>query len=286
MNRFRTAVFALIFVLSLVFPCILLADNVRWQWNDIDAEFYRWQLGGESEDGWNVVQGNVHFADTLNLDPSSIHHFYIQSSMDGNTWTSSTMETWGGDDSIASEQEIIDVTGKQKKNRFGFRTSLSPYSLAIFDFYNGHDVEGAKFLTMTDYSTSFDAELFWEPPWPIQLHLDAGYVFALKSETILPKAIDVHYVRIGGGLDFLISNEKLSFAFGVLGGELMTFNADHWNPGSYLGGRLLLEFNLTENLLLGVQSKAAASYQKASEPLLSSITWMIDPVTLSFSYRF
>ena len=286
MNRYWTAVFTLIVVLSLVFSSFLFAANVRWQWNDIEAEYYRWQLDSESDDGWTVVNGDVHFADTLDLDPSMINHFFIQSSLDGNTWTSSTVKTWGGENSIESDQETIEVSGKPNGNRFGVRAFISPYSLAIYDFYNGHDVKDAKFLTFSDYAAALDIELFWKTPWPLALHLDAGYTFALKSETVIPDAMDVHYVRLGGGLDSVIANEKLSFAFGVIGGELIAFNAEHWNPGSYLGGRLLLEFNLSDKLLLGCQSRVAVSYQKASDPLMSSLTWMVDPLALSITYRF
>ena len=223
------------------------------------------------------MDGNTLHADTPDLDSSRINRFYIQSSHDGLSWSDSFVETWGEDEEIEEQKKV---------SHFGMRAALSPYSIDIFDFYNGHDIEGAKFLTMTNYATAVDTEFFWKTPWPLSLHVDAGYTFALKTETILPKAIDVHYVRLGGGIDGVAANDKLSIMFGVFGGELITFNANRWNPGSYLGGRILLEFNLSDNLLLGCESRVAASYQKATDPLLSSITWLVDPLALTVTYRF
>lgn len=275
---------------GLVFICLLLlsgtlfAANVRWQWNDVNATYYRWQLNGTSEEEWTIVDGTVLYTDTYGLDPNIINKFYIQSSNDGINWSKSVEEIWGSEGTEFSE--TVEDSVNMKKSYFGVRVNLSPYSLAIYDFYNGHDIKDAKFLTMTNYSAALDTELFWKSPWPFALHLDAGYTFALKSETVIPNAKDVHYVRLGGGLDCVLANKKLSFAFGVLGGELITFNANRWNPGSYLGGRLLLEFNLSDNLLLGCQSRVMVSHQKTSDPLMSSLTWMVDPVALSITYRF
>ena len=283
----RSSVGRAVFVLVLmILPNLLFAANIRWQWNDIGLDYYRWQLDGEAEDGWHVVKDSYLHADTFNLDPAVVHHFYLQASEDGVVWSESKVETWGGIAEPLMEEPDSFVDVPVKKNRFGLRASLFPYSMAIFDFYNGHDIEGAKFLTMTNYAAAFDAELFWKTPWPLALHLDAGYSFALKTETILPKAMDVHYVRLGGGIDGVVSNDELSFAFGVLGGELIAFNANHWNLGSYLGLRLLLEFNLSDHLLLGCESKLEASYQKATDPLMSSITWLVDPLALTITYRF
>ena len=282
-----------VFLILIAFPCIILsAANIRWQWNDIDAAYYRWQLNGTNEEDWTIVDGTSLYADTYGLDPHIVNNFYIQSSKDGTNWSESFVETWGSDvpieDELVSEiPEVVDVDPmKTKKNIFGIRAELSPYSFVLYDFYKGHDIKDAKYLTMTNYSAAFDTELYWKTPWPLSLHLDAGYSLALKNETVIPNAVDVHYVRLGGGLDFTMANERLSFSFGVLGGELITFNANSWNPGSYLGGRLLLEFNLTDKLMLGCQSRVTVSHQKASDPLMSSLTWMVDPVALSIAYRF
>lgn len=296
MARHTLKRWSILFSFLIAFPCILSAANVRWQWNDIDAAYYRWQLDGESEDGWTVVDGNTLYADTYDLDPTLLYNFHIQSSPDGVSWSNASVETWGGFDEIATEEvdAAVDVSesmedapaAKSRRNRFGVRAGLSPYSFVLYDFYKGHDIKDAKYLTMTNYSAALDTELFWKTPWPLALHLDAGYTLALKNETVIPNAVDVHYVRLGGGLDCVIANEKLSFAFGVHGGELITFNADHWNPGSYLGGRLLLEFKISDNLLFGCQSRVTVSHQKASDPLMSSLTWIVDPMALSVSYMF
>ena len=269
---------AMILSLSLSLSCSpLLAANIRWQWNDVDATSYRWQLDGEAEDGWTVVDGNTLHADTPDLDSSRINRFYIQSSHDGLSWSDSFVETWGEDEEIEEQKKV---------SHFGMRAALSPYSIDIFDFYNGHHVADARFLTHTSYSTSIDTEFYYRTPWPLSLHLDAGYNLGIKKETVERNAYDVHFIRLGGGIDGVVANEKLSFSFGILGGEMISFNADSWNSGSYLGGRLLLEFNITESLLLGLQSKATVSYQKTRDPLLSSLTWIVDPVSLTIAYRF
>ena len=85
---------------------------VTWTWyeNDPNVEFYRYQLDGEEDGRWTVVDWSVTEV-SLTLDVSVIHTLYLQQSYDGVLWgpssaTDSEIYTEGEEPEAYEEEEL------------------------------------------------------------------------------------------------------------------------------------------------------------------------------------
>ena len=69
--------------------------NVTWQWesNDLKITQYRYQLDGETEGGWIVVDASVTSFEATGLDPYSDYTLYLQSTYDGENWSDTASST-------------------------------------------------------------------------------------------------------------------------------------------------------------------------------------------------
>lgn len=167
------------------------------------------------------------------------------------------------------------------------KAGLSPYTLGVYDFYNGHGIPGAKYLTATDYGLSADLGLDWRPITNLGLFLDSGYSFVLKPVTVLPGGLQIHYAHFEAGLEGRIPvGERLEFGGGLFCGAMLHFNAGKGNASFSFGGRLTLEWRLGENLSLGLASRARISLLGNDDPLYRSATWLVDPLGLALGWRF
>lgn len=83
----------LIAILSVISVVGLFALDgiVTWTWyeNDPDVEFYRYQVDGEEDGRWTVVDWSVNEV-SLTLDVSVLHTLYLQQSYDGEIWSPSS----------------------------------------------------------------------------------------------------------------------------------------------------------------------------------------------------
>ena len=177
------------------------------------------------------------------------------------------------------------ISNKEKK--ISIRLTLSPYSIGIYDFFNGHNIPDARYLTITNYGLSADGEVGYQVNNNILLYLGAGYGYQMKKETIIPNAFKVSYFKAYVGLDLrFIRVGKLSSSLGVFAGGMMGINAGQYNISSILGGRIRFDYYLNSHLSLGLQTRFSASYLPANDPLYKSMTYLIDPLTLSLDVRF
>ncbi|MGN1164008.1 MAG: hypothetical protein ACI4S4_04275, partial [Candidatus Ornithospirochaeta sp.] len=71
------------------------AMNVTWQWllNDPYVTSYRYQIDGEAEDGWTVVDGSTDTYVATCLDPYKDYTLYLQCTYDGVLWSDSATST-------------------------------------------------------------------------------------------------------------------------------------------------------------------------------------------------
>ena len=81
-------------VIILLVSAISLAAaeaDVTWVWfeNDPNVQFYRYQIDGEDDDNWTVVNFLVNEV-TVTLDVSVLHTLYLQQSYDGIHWSASS----------------------------------------------------------------------------------------------------------------------------------------------------------------------------------------------------
>ena len=177
------------------------------------------------------------------------------------------------------------ISNKEKK--ISIRLTASPYSVGIYDFFNGHNIPDARYLTITNYGLSADGEVGYQVNNNILLYLGAGYGYQMKKETIIPNAFKVSYFKAYVGLDLrFIKVGKFSSSLGVFAGGMMGINAGQYNISSILGGRIRFDYYLNSHLSLGLQTRFSASYLPANDPLYKSMTYLIDPLTLSLDVRF
>ena len=89
MKRLTVLAVLLLFSLSAVFA---LQGLVTWTWfeNDPDVEYFRYQVDGEEDDKWTVVDWSVNEV-TLLLDISVLHELHLQQSYDGENWSESSI---------------------------------------------------------------------------------------------------------------------------------------------------------------------------------------------------
>ena len=96
MKRLSKVLFALAVILLIAFPLSAAKSmNVTWSWllNDPYVTSYRYQLDGESEDGWTVVDGTTSSYQATGLDPYKDYTLYLQCTYDGKIWSDSATST-------------------------------------------------------------------------------------------------------------------------------------------------------------------------------------------------
>ena len=73
------------------FALFALEGSVTWIWfeNDPNVEYYRYQIDGEEDDKWTVVDWTVTEV-TYTLDVTVLHILYLQQSYDGINWSASS----------------------------------------------------------------------------------------------------------------------------------------------------------------------------------------------------
>lgn len=78
-------------LLVVVAGAFALDATVTWSWsqNDPDVKYFRYQLDGEEEDKWTVVDADVLSA-SYDIDVSVEHILYLQQSYDGANWSASS----------------------------------------------------------------------------------------------------------------------------------------------------------------------------------------------------
>ncbi len=255
---------------------------ITWKWTsggDSSVRYFRYQLNGEKEEGWTVVENTV---GEVHLDVDTHATMYVQASYDGLNWSNSTSSSY----IAASLASSPDAISSEKSHPLSLRLSFTPYSCAIYYFYNGEDVQGAKNLTGSVYGLSSSLELDWCPIKALRLYPEAGYTFSLKPETVLPQENDVHYGYAGVGADWVGAiTEKNLLYVGLLGGAMAHINNSKVNITPYFGLRMGFETKLTQGLYLGVMAKGAMAFLVTDDPLFDSVTMLIDPLSLSLRYE-
>ena len=112
--------------------------NMDWTWetNDEEVKFFRFQLNGEDESLWTVVDSSVTTYSENGLDGTKTNTFYLQQSYDGNNWSESA--TYESDKIVPSaieEFDSIDIRESQfkydEKQTFNLEDNLKTNGLEI-----------------------------------------------------------------------------------------------------------------------------------------------------------
>ncbi len=249
---------------------LYLCTPIEWMWSSTDEsiKYYRYQRDKEDENNWQIVDACVNSVKLVSH--MGINTFYLQASRDGNNWTESTIGTY-------------------KRSCLSLRVNLAPYSSAVFDFYNSHDIEEARTLMGTTYGASTSIELDWYLLDNLRVYPEVGYSFVLKAQTVIPKQYAVHYIKAGGGIDYLVGiTEKTNLYAGLFGYGIVDINnTERSNPKPYFGVRCGFETKIADALYIGAMARVTAGlYIIEKDSLYNSITLLIDPASISLRYEF
>ena len=105
----KRVLLATIVLLISVFALCAAEADVTWVWfeNDPNVQFYRYQIDGEDDDNWTVVNFLVNEV-TVTLDVSVLHTLYLQQSYDGIHWSASSF----------TESEVYPEYEEEEENFF------------------------------------------------------------------------------------------------------------------------------------------------------------------------
>lgn len=254
--------FSLIFSLTCVFAT---PSKIIFRSQDPLAKYFRYQLNGEDEDKWTVI--DINETNIVLSSKVGKNTIYVQSSRSGNTWSKSGIGTY-------------------RISNTALRLNLDPYSSAVYYFYNGHYIDEARTLMGTIYGLSLSLEFDWALNNLIRVYPEAGYAMVLKIQTIIPKQRAVQYIKLGGGVDFLFNITTKSDAYvGLLGGGMAHINNSEYTITPYFGTRFGFETKITDNIKLGIMMRVSCALLKTSEVLTDSLTFLVDPISISLSYE-
>ena len=258
----------LLIVLILLLSLLPLgaSNTIEWLWHSQDGRvsYYRYQLNGEEEGKWTVVDSSV-TSISLPLEDSTL---YVQASYDGVNWSESHSKTY---------------IKEKFERRFSVRASVTPYSAAFFHFYNGYNTNSTRTKTQSVYGFALNAELN-VPLWAwLNIYPEFGYDFIVKEDTIIPGARLVQYYKLGAGLDFTFD----TIYMGLFGGVMIHINNNKASITPYFGARLGYDYKLGEHLSVGAVSRISfALFVGRSNNLMDSMTILLDPLGVTLTYRF
>lgn len=94
MRNKRILIVLSLLVMTLL-PLAAAQVTVDWNWvvNDPGVQYFRYQMDGQSEDGWTVVDSSVTSYSASGLDGSKAYTLYLQQSYDGVYWSQSASST-------------------------------------------------------------------------------------------------------------------------------------------------------------------------------------------------
>ena len=108
MRKLIVLAILLLFSMGAIFA---LTGLVTWTWfeNDPEVEYFRYQVDGEDDSEWTVVDWSVNEV-TILLDISVLHELHLQQSYDGENWSESSIvesEVFTDDDFKEPEEDLF-----------------------------------------------------------------------------------------------------------------------------------------------------------------------------------
>ncbi len=225
---------------------------VSWSWTSPYRNTYgfRYQVNGESEDGWTYVDSSVTELTDENADYGDT--LYVQLSLDGKTWSESGVAEYAYPEEPAapgnvdiSTPSIVGVSGERQNRKFEFSIDLDL----------GSDISYRETLSVVPYTgLVFDFKNIYSPsPWfGLGLRLKGGAEYAPKDGNVLNllepgNLYPAGYTDLSLALSFIVADSvDLTLAFG--GGLTVQnisvpalFSIDAFNFGTYALAGLSLD---------------------------------------------
>lgn len=256
------------------------ADEIEavfsWENSDDEISFFRWRVdGGE----WNIVDSSLLQIRTT-LASNGRHIFEVCGSYDGVNWSEPA--------SVLLTAVRVSPPMMTKTNPIHLEAAASfSLSYGLYDFYNGHHIEGARYLMNTDSGFTADGELLLSIGKRFRLFTGYTYSRESKRETVIPNAFVVEYHQLGGGFDILFPFKDKWRAYVGLGGAYsVDINAGYWNPSFFLEGRIGLDYFINDHFFVGIKSGLRIAHNDAEDPLYRSYTYLLDPIGIKMGVRF
>lgn len=272
-----------VLLISAFFTILLpaAAIDVEWRWNvDEDSSLYfRYQINGTEDDGWIPLERGASSVITPDIPSDEETVFCLQSSRDGVTWAEPACAVRTRDDIERERRDDSMISS------VGFRQIMSPYSVSLIDFYNGHDIKGAKYLTSSVYGLSLDTEVSLALRERFSYFFSAGWTLTSRKDPVIPGSGTVNYVRLIAGNDLLFGAGSADIGIGAFAGAYFAFNADVWSASPAAGMRAFIEWPVTPTVSVGAMSRFSLTYHGAEDPLMKSLTWIIDPISVTVTWR-
>lgn len=256
------------------------ADEIEavfsWENNDDEISFFRWRIdGGE----WNTVDSSSHQIRTT-LVSNGRHIFEVCGSYDGVNWSEPA--------SVLLTAVRVSPPMMTKTNPIHLEAAASfSLSYGLYDFYNGHHIAGARYLMKTDSSFTADGELILSIGKRFRLFAGYAYSRERKRETVIPDAFVVEHHQAVTGFDVLFPiNEKWRAYTGLSAAYSVDVNAGYWSPSYFFGGRIGLDYFISEHFFVGIKSGVRVAHNDAEDLLYRSYTYLMDPIGIKMGVRF
>ncbi len=248
----------------------LFATYLKWNWESQDENiaYYCYRLNDSEE--WNIVKSDVTSIYVPNYRPNTPYTIELASSFDGIHWSDSVLKTF--------------ITPKEK--RLILRFKLSGASFGIYDFINGHEVEDAKYLTVTDPGMGLGFDLGYLVTKKLELNLGYKFAFFAKKETVLPKALMVTNHIVKAGVNYRIPLTTSAYlATGIDAGALFALNAKTYSIAPLLGVNVGFDLAASDSLIISFSTGCSFVYNHSDDKLYRSMSYLLDGVTFSIEKR-
>ena len=202
-----------IFLMLLVSLCLYAVElNMDWTWEveDPEVNYYRYQINGQEDNSWTVVDSSVTSYSVEGLDATIENVFYLQQSYDGNNWSDSIV--YECDVIIPSAVELFEpIDIGEKQFIYNVETKEESDSSDILDKYKVAEVEDKEVPKMV-ISESIKEKP--ESNFNLALSMSAGYGKTLldlsKTNIFVPSSPYLNN-SFGIGLENMFSSLGLKF---------------------------------------------------------------------------
>lgn len=272
---------------------------VEWHWMSPDTEisFYRYRL--LDDECWIVQDSKTTSFTIEDCEPGRSYTLLLESSYDGLHWSETAMQTKTVPSTgfASARIDTPEIDGKrifselplEKKGRQQFEAKIyaSAASVGIYDFYNGHEIEDAKYLTITKPGFSLGFGFGYGVAKHIWLTMGYRCYSLWKTETVIPSGYYVSHHIASLGMDIRSSlSSKAAFVAGLYAGCMMSTNAGKYSISAVVGIDCGFEFEIDEILFFRLGTGFATSYQHSDERLYRSMTYIFDGLTSGLALRF
>ena len=249
--------------------------DVLWSWKSGSegVNYYRYRLNGGD---WVLINAPQRDSGIIGIEVGCTYLIEIQASFDGNAWSES------------AESILTTVKVEERKHFFSFEASTSlSLSFAQYDFYNGHGIADARYLTNTNPGLTADAEI--DISFGSHFRIFTGYSYSRENKkgTVIPDAFVVEHHQIMTGFDVIFPiNETWRPYMGLNYVYSFDVNAGYWSPSQFIGVRIGLDYFINKNVYVGIKASMRQAHNDDSDPLYRSYTYLYDPIGIRMGVKF